>query len=120
MKNFWFSFLVIFLFTNNSLAIELPSDSQEAALEILLNDGKKVWVHGSHRGAFVTKDGKAASPGIYTSKDGKLKFKVDHLGHLTHNLYTKYAGSENEKDDFQLDYSDLEDDDAEEDDIIEE
>lgn len=118
MKNFLFSFFIFLFFTNTVFAIQLPDDSQEAAIEVLLSNNKKVWVHGSHKGAFVTKDGKAAAPGIYVSKDGKLKFKVDHLGHLTHHLYTKYSGNEEEHERFSLDYSDLEDDDAV-DDIIE-
>jgi len=109
-------FLVLVLligFAQNSLALELP-DSQEAAIEVILKNGKIVWVHGSHRGAFVTKDGKAANPGVYASKDGELKFKVDHLGHLTHHLYIKHTGQETVETNADFDYSDEEDDEIDE------
>lgn len=102
--------LLTTLFATSASALELP-DSKEAAIEVTLKNGKIVWVHGSHRGAYVTKDGKAAPPGVYASKDGNLRFKVDHLGHLTHDLHTKYEGAKTVEKTVELNLSDLVEDD---------
>lgn len=53
------------------------------AKEIVLSDGKVLWLHGQTKGSFVTSNGKAASSGLYSSKDGKVAFTVDGLGYLT-------------------------------------
>ena len=54
-----------------------------AAKEIILPDERTAWLHGTIKGSFVTIGGKAASAGLYSSKDGKIAFTVDNLGYLT-------------------------------------
>ena len=72
-----------------------------AAKEIVLSDERSVWLHGTQKGSFVTIGGKAATAGLYSSKDGKIAFIVDNLGYLTAPITDMSLEEEPELEPFQ-------------------
>jgi hypothetical protein len=80
-------FVLVFIFLIMDAHASTPIDKSESSVpfakSVELTDGRVLWLHGQQKGDFVTTNGKAATAGLYSSKDGKIAFTVDDLGYLT-------------------------------------
>lgn len=72
--------------TNAKLLDLISSIGSQPVNEIVLEDGRKLWVHGCEKGAKVTLDDKAAPADEYKIKGIIQTIKVDETGNLVESI----------------------------------